>query len=156
MAAGGPLALAPNKELNRCSAVRVLGFMLGFFLPTRDPLSRPIVGLSDLQSQEPCRAINYNPSKAALHRAAHSGGHTMHMQQAGSISDPPDASTKVTGYPGVPVSSVPCPHADLIFSPMRLRPPQHITSNTRCAPTDDCLGHRTTQDRHTHEQRQHP
>ena len=53
----------------------------------------------------------------------------MHMQQLAPIPDPPDASTKVTDHPRVPISTILRPIVDCICSLMRLSPPRHIISN---------------------------
>ena len=87
-----------SEELNRCP---------GGLPPTRDPLSWPILGLRDGHSEGACQSIDCKAHKAALHRAAHWRGHSTHTQQPAPISDPPDASTNVTGHARVPISTMP-------------------------------------------------
>ena len=48
----------------------------------------------------------------------------------------------------VPISTIPCPHADLTFGLMRLSPPRHIISNTHPDPNEHCIGHQTTHNDH--------
>ena len=72
----------------------------------------------------------------------------MTILQAAPIPVAPDASTNITGHPRVLIGTIPCSYADLIFRPVRRSGLGSIISNSRSAPTEDCLGHRTGQDDH--------
>jgi hypothetical protein len=90
----------------------------------------------------------------------HIGGGTEHTHAAtgthlGRRTHLIDASTNgnvsmslATAHARVPISTIPCPHGDLIFSLMRLSPPRRIISNTHPDPNEHCIGHQTTHNDH--------
>ena len=55
----------------------------------------------------------------------------MTILQSAPIPVAPDASTNISGHPRVPIGTIPCSYADLIFRPVRRSGLGSIINKTR-------------------------